>query len=88
MSTLTNIVNRIIDSGIYPSILQNAKVSPIFKSAEQCIPTNHRPMSVLPAISKVIEKHISRHMYQYLAKTIFYMMPNLVLDQTIPVKLH
>ena len=66
MSTLTNIFNRIIDSGIYPSILKNAKVSPIFKSGEQCIPTNHRSTSVLPVISKVIEKHISRH--QHLVK--------------------
>ena len=66
MSTLTNIFNRIIDSGIYQSILKNAKVSPIFKSGEQCIPTNHRPIYVLPVISKVIEKHISRH--QHLVK--------------------
>ena len=66
MSTLTNIFNRIIDSCIYPSIVKNAKVSPIFKSGEQCIPTNHRSISVLPVISKVIEKHISRH--QHLVK--------------------
>jgi hypothetical protein len=66
VSTLTNIFNRIIDSGIYPSILKNAKVSPIFNSGEQCIPTNHRSTSVLPVISKVIEKHISRH--QHLVK--------------------
>jgi hypothetical protein len=32
---LTYIFNRIIDSGIYPSILKNAKVSPIFKSREK-----------------------------------------------------
>jgi hypothetical protein len=30
--TLTSIFNRIIDCGIYPNILKNAKVSPIFKS--------------------------------------------------------
>ena len=41
-------------------------MSPIFKSGEQCIPTNHRSISVLPVISKVIEKHISRH--QHLVK--------------------
>ena len=31
---LTYIFNRIIDSSIYPSILKNAKVSPIFKSGK------------------------------------------------------
>ena len=53
---------------MYPNILKNAKVSPMFKSGGICIPTNYRPISVLPVISKAIEKHISRDMYQYLAK--------------------
>ena len=48
--------------------MKNAKVSPIFISGVKCFPTNQRPTSVLPIISKGIEKHISRHMYQYLAK--------------------
>ena len=34
VSPLTYIFNRIIDSG-------NAKVSPIFKSGEKCLPTNY-----------------------------------------------
>ena len=41
VSLLTYIFNRIIDSGIYPNILKNAKVSPIFKSGEKCLPTNY-----------------------------------------------
>jgi hypothetical protein len=68
VSSLTSIFNRIIDSGIYPNILKNAKVSPIFKSGEKCLPTNNRPISVLPVISKLIQSHISRYMYQYLVK--------------------
>ena len=68
VSPLTYIFNRIIDSSIYPNILKNAKVSPIFKSGGKCLPTNYRPISVLPVISKLTEKHISRYMYQYLAK--------------------
>ena len=68
VSPLTYIFNRIMDSGIYPNILKNAKVSPIFKSGGNCLPTNYRPISALPLISTLIEKHISRHMCQYLAK--------------------
>jgi hypothetical protein len=37
VSPLTYIFNRIIDSGIYPNILKNANVSPIFKSGEKCL---------------------------------------------------
>ena len=68
VSPLTYIFNRIMDSGIYPNILKNAKVFPIFKSGGKCLPTNYRPISVLPLISKLIKKHISRHMCQYFAK--------------------
>ena len=68
VSLLTYIFNRIIDSGIYPNILKNAKVSQIFMSGEKCISTNYKLLSVLSVISKAIEKHISRHMYQYLAR--------------------
>jgi hypothetical protein len=34
VSPVTYMFNRIIDSGIYPNIFKNAKVSPIFKSGE------------------------------------------------------
>ncbi|XP_071133053.1 uncharacterized protein [Mytilus edulis] len=34
-SSLTYIFNRMIDTGIYPSVLKNAKVAPIFKSGEK-----------------------------------------------------
>lgn len=51
--------NRIIDSSIYLNILKIAKGSPILKSGENCLATNYRPISVLPAISKRNEKHIS-----------------------------
>ena len=44
------------------------QVFQIFKSGGKCFPTNYRPISVLPVISKLTEKHISRYMYQYLAK--------------------
>jgi hypothetical protein len=37
VSHLTYIFNRIIDRGIYPNILKNANVSPIFKSGEKCL---------------------------------------------------
>ena len=68
VSSLTYIFNRILDSGIFPDVLKNAKVSPIFKSGERCQPTNHRPISVLPTISKLMEKHVSTHLYKYLSK--------------------
>ncbi|CAG2222863.1 unnamed protein product [Mytilus edulis] len=67
-SSLTYIFNRMIDTGIYPSVLKNAKVAPIFKSGEKNVASNYRPISVLPTLSKLIERHVSNHLYKYLTK--------------------
>ena len=66
-SSLTYIFNRIIDSGTFPTLLKNAKVLPAYKAGDKCFPTNYRPISVLPTVSKLIEKHVARHMYEYLS---------------------
>ncbi|VDI01360.1 Hypothetical predicted protein [Mytilus galloprovincialis] len=67
-SSLTYIFNRMIDTDIYPSVLKNAKVAPIFKSGEKNVASNYRPLSVLPTLSKLIERHVSKHLYKYLTK--------------------
>ena len=67
-SSLTYIFNRMIDTGIYPSVLKNAKVAPIFKSGEKNVASNYRPISVLPTLLKLIERHVSKHLYKYLTK--------------------
>ena len=61
---LTKIFNKIILSGNYPSQLKVAKVVPIYKSGDKHTPSNYRPLSVLPVISKIFE-HI---MYEQLLK--------------------
>ena len=67
-TSLTYIFNRIIDTGVYPLLLKNAKVSPVYKSGDKFLATNYRPISVLPTLSKLIEKHVAKHMYSYLSK--------------------
>jgi hypothetical protein len=81
VSPLTYIFNRIIDSGIYPNILKNAKVSPIFKSGENVslqITGLYLYYPLYPKQLKNISQDICINTWQ---NTIFYMMPNLVLDQ-------
>ena len=53
---LTNIINLSITSGIVPKQLKIARVIPLYKSGEQDIFTNYRPVSVLPAFSKILER--------------------------------
>ena len=65
-SPLTYIFNRIIDSGNFPQLLKNAKVLPSFKAGDRKLATNYRPISVLPTLSKLIEKHIVKYLYDFL----------------------
>ena len=52
---LTYIINS-ITFGIVPKQLKITWVVPLFKSGDQDIFTNYRPVSVLPAFSKIVEK--------------------------------
>ena len=45
---LAHIGNLSFDTGIFPVELKIAKIVPIFKSGDECIFTNYRPVSVLP----------------------------------------
>jgi hypothetical protein len=53
---LTHIINRSIITGIVPNQLKIAKVIPIHKSADPTELKNYRPISLLPAFSKIFER--------------------------------
>ena len=55
-----------IQSGICPSALKLARVTPVHKSGPASDPNNFRPISVLPIISKLLERHICTHLMLYL----------------------
>ena len=72
---LTHICNRSFVTGIFPSELKIANVVPIFKSGDDMVFSNYRPVSVLPVLSKILERlmynrlilYINRHdlLYEY-----------------------
>ena len=47
---------------------KQAKVYPIFKNGSKDDPSNYRPISLLPTISKFFEKHVNSHLMGYLNK--------------------
>ena len=63
-------VNDFFTTGEFPDSQKLANVTPIFKKGDPLNKTNYRPVSVLPLISKVIEKiiynQVSEYMQQYL----------------------
>ena len=65
---LTHIVNISFSNGIMPDGTKTAKVIPIFKSGEPCIASNYRPVSILPAFSKILEKVMYSKVVKFLDK--------------------
>ena len=69
---LTIIINKTIDSGIFPDKLKIARVLPIYKKDNNSLLENYRPISILPAISKIFEKVILIQINQYFSNNNLY----------------
>ena len=54
-----------METGIFPDDWKKAKVHPIFKSDERYIPSNCRPISTLPTISKIIARVTHTQLLEY-----------------------
>ena len=60
-------------TGIFPDDLKIAKVVPLHKKNDVNIMNNYRPVSLLPAISKIFEKVAHHQLYNYFKnKKLFY----------------
>ena len=66
--SIAALINKSITSGSFPNQHKQAKVYPIFKNGSKDDPSNYRPISILPTISKFFEKHVNSHLIGYLNK--------------------
>ena len=70
---LTNIINKSIHLGIFPDpwklIFPDpwklAKVYALYKKGCPLESSNYRPISILPILSKIMEKHVHDSLYEY-----------------------
>jgi hypothetical protein len=65
VNPLTLTINQALNTGIFPDKLKIAKVIPLFKKNDPTLLDNYRPISVLPAISKVFEKVIFSQIHNF-----------------------
>ena len=63
---ITFICNQSIAKSVFPSKWKEAKVTPLFKNGPHEDVNNYRPISILPVLSKVLEKHVHESLYDYL----------------------
>ena len=63
---LTFFKNCSIRSAVFIDEWEEARVTPLIKSGECFHLTNYRPVSVLPVVGKIIERHVHNSFYEYL----------------------
>ena len=66
--SLTIIINQLLTTGIFPDAFKLSKVIPLFKKGDSSGLVNYRSISLLPTISKILEKVIHDQLYEYFDK--------------------
>ena len=66
--SLTYIFNQAITLSLFPHEWKTARVIPLYKNGQRNLPGNYRPISVLPVISKIMERILYDQLYNYLTK--------------------
>ena len=68
LNLITYIINKSMLLREVPKDMKLAKVIPIFKSGDRTLLTNYRPISLLPSISKMLEKVIQNKVIKFCEK--------------------
>ena len=84
--SLAKVINCSIINSICPAQLKLALVTPIYKQESKTDLDNYRPMSVLPVISKILEKHVCKHFIAFLTNHDLLYKCQSGLELTIPAK--
>ena len=66
ISPLINICNKMLAQGNYPERLKFSLIKPVYKSGDKSSPSNYRPISPVPAFSKIFEKVIYKRLSDHL----------------------
>ena len=64
--SLTKLFNVSLSSSKVPSSWKLANVIPLFKKGEKSSANNYRPVSLLSCISKILERIVFKHVFNYL----------------------
>ena len=65
---LSEVINLSLQTGIVPEKMKIAKIIPLYKSGDNQSYCNYRPISILPSLSKILEKTVYKRLTDYLNK--------------------
>ena len=65
---IAQLINVILETSIIPNNFKIGRVSEIYKSGEKSQLNNYRPITVLPIISKIMERCVYNQLTDYLEK--------------------
>jgi len=65
--SLATLFANSLQAGHVPKVLKIANISPIYKSGDKSVPKNYRPVSLLPVVSKLLEKVVQKQLVRYLS---------------------
>lgn len=63
---LTSIFNKCLQDGVFPTNLKQSQVIPIHKGGDKDKIINYRPISILPSLSKILEKIVNNRLVSYI----------------------
>ena len=65
---IADLINTCFETGLFPDSLKKAIVLPLFKKDNPDLMTNYRPISILPKLSKIIEKCLKSRLVHYFTR--------------------
>ena len=68
LPTLCKMINQMFSTGTFPNYFKVATITPIHKKGAKSSPSNYRPISVLPCLSKLFEKCILLRLSKFISK--------------------
>lgn len=63
---ITYICNLSLSTGVFPKAFKKSRIHPIHKGGARDCVNNYRPISILPTLSKILERIINKRIVKYL----------------------
>ena len=79
---LTAYFEIVLEFVFFPQIFKTAKVIPVFRTGKRNLTNNYRPISLLPSLSKVLEKLIKIRLLKILISTKIFMKISTVSEKS------